>query len=472
MKPRELPLLLALFAAAAAPTNAQDSARALSKVTEHAPVLFPPLAHQARIAGLVHLQITTDGHTVIDVATRDGHPILAQAAAANVRTWKFADHPPGAFEATFHFQILKDKISFLKKPGTVDIEVPRSQEIEGKLAYTLPTSWTAKLKGPNGNLEAPLFLWTYGPELQGFARGPARQERALRNTHQDGSMMGFDAVLDDSDGQRLKFSLLGKKTEGQIKGVFLDDWGNPGMWTAVRSVPPAPDTCPAPPGAEEKIMALPEVTQHRQPDYPPLPFEAQIQGQVRLRVTTSTYCVAKVVRESGDPLLAEAAEANLRTWALDDHDAGTFEVTFNYRILEPHVAFLEQPGVVDVFGLLPVINGSTATLPAQTWAAHLTSARGDIQATFHFPYGCCSDAEVIAANGKREATHQSHDDGYGRMFGFDARLKTADGAPIKVSLIGKVMSRNRMKGVFLDYSGTAGAWTAELQHPPSRRSAR
>ena len=285
-------------------------------------------------------------------------------------------------------------------------------------------------------------------------------------------MIGFDAALEDPDGQRLKFSLIGKKTGDKIKGVFLDDWGNPGTWTAVPSTPPAPDTCSAPPGAEENVMAVPLVTQNRQPDYPWLPFEAQIQGQVRLRVTTSTYCIAKIARESGDPLLAEAAEANLRTWALDEHNAGSFEVTFNYRILEPHATFFDQPGVVDVFALLPAIDIYNATISAQTWTAHahLTSARRDIETTFHFSYGCCSDGNVISANGKREAMRQSHEDG--SMFGFDTTLKTADGRPIEVSLIGKMMSRNRMKGVFLDYSGAPGTWTAVLDHPPSRPSSR
>ena len=472
MRLRELPLLLALFAAAAAPANAQDAVRALPEVIEHGPVLYPPLARNARIRGLVHLRITTDGHSVINVAAKDGHPLLVQAATANVRTWKFVDHDPGTFDVTFHFQILSDtnRISFLKEPGTVDIEVTQSNEIEGKLSYTVPTSWTAKLKGPNGSLEAPLSLWTYGPWLQGYALGRFAQERALRNTHQDGNMIGFDAALEDPDGQRLKFSLIGKKTGDKIKGVFLDDWGNPGTWTAVPAAPPPPDTCSAPPGAEENVMAVPEVTQHRQPGYPWLPFEAQIQGQVRLRVTTSTYCIAKVVKESGDPLLAEAAEANLRTWTFDEHDAGSFEVTFNYRILEPHVSFLEQPGVVDVFELLPAVNADPAYPPAERWTAHFISARGDIQATFNFPDGCCSYGNVIAADGKTEAMRQGHEDG--SMFGFDATLKTADGRPMKVSLLGKWMSNRIMKGVFLDYSGAAGTWNAELEHPPSRPSSR
>ena len=56
---------------------------------------------------------------MIDVATKDGHPLLAQAATANVRTWKFVDHDPGTFDVTFHFQFLRDtdKISFLKEPA-------------------------------------------------------------------------------------------------------------------------------------------------------------------------------------------------------------------------------------------------------------------------------------------------------------------------------------------------------------------
>jgi TonB family protein len=51
---------------------------------------YPPLAKQARISGVVHLQviIATDG-TVKDIALISGHPLLAQAAMDAVKQWQY-----------------------------------------------------------------------------------------------------------------------------------------------------------------------------------------------------------------------------------------------------------------------------------------------------------------------------------------------------------------------------------------------
>jgi outer membrane biosynthesis protein TonB len=465
MKLCEFLLWLITFATLAASVNAQQAAGTLPEVTDHATPVYPPLARQARIQGRVHLQITTDGHAVIDVASKDGHPLLAGQAEANVRTWKFVDHVPGTFEVTFKFGILKDKSAFLEKPGIVDIAVVSPQDNEGKLDYTLPTSWIAQLKGVKGNIEAPLSLWTYGHWLRGFALSPTNRQRPIRNTHQDGDMIGFDATLDDSYGQRLKFSLIGRKSGDKIKGIFLDYWGAAGTWTAMRATQSTPDTCAGPSAsAEQNVIAVPEITEHRQPNYPWLPFEARIQGQVRLRASADNYCVAKVTIQSGDPLLAEAAEANVRTWWFAYHSPGTFEVTFIYRLLEPGVTFLEEPGIVEISEVAPVVNTSSSYIgEPEVWKAQFASARANMQATFSFPYGGSLEDGVVDTRGKKNAIRQSHQDG--DMLGFDATLTTDNGQPIRVSLIGK-RTGNQMKGVFLDFSGMPGTWTAHLS-PPS-----
>ena len=461
MKFRELLLLLITFVASAASVNAQEAAGTLPEVTNHATPVYPALARQAQIQGRVHLEITTDGHTVINVATKDGHPLLAGQAETNVRTWKFVNHVPGTFEVTFKFEMLKDKSRFLEKPGIVDVAAVSPQDNVGKLDYTLPTSWIAQMKGAKGSMEAPLSLWSYGPWLRGLALSPANQQRPIRNTHQDGDMMGFDATLDDSYGQRLKFSLIGRKSGDKIKGIFLDYWGAAGTWTAMRVTQSPPDTCAGPSSsAEQNIIAVPEITRHRQPDYPWLPFEVRIQGQVLLRASADSYCVARITIESGNPLLAEAAEANVRTWWFAYHSPGTFEVAFSYRLLEPAVKFLEEPGIVELSSVAPVVNTSRSYVgKPEVWKAQFATARANIQATFSFPYGSSLEDGIVDTGGKKNAIRQSHQDG--DMLGFEATLTTGNDQPIRVSLIGK-RTGSRMKGVFLDYSGMPGTWTAHL----------
>lgn len=61
---------------------------------------YPPSAKQNHIGGVVIIRATTDGKKVTDLKTT-GSPVLAQAAEANVRTWKFADNAPRSFTVTY-----------------------------------------------------------------------------------------------------------------------------------------------------------------------------------------------------------------------------------------------------------------------------------------------------------------------------------------------------------------------------------
>ena len=470
MRFRNFLLLLALLLPLSMTMNAQESARLLPKVIDHAPVVFPTIALAAHIAGPVHLKITTDGHAVSSVEVVDGPALLARVAADNLKTWKFVDHTPGTFEVTFDFRVLENKTTFLAEPGVVDIAVvppDHDGNASKRLDYTLPATWDLDLKTAADDLKAPLTLWTYGPWLRGYTLGSRNQERDLGNPRVDGDMLGFEVSLDDSFGQRLWFSLLGKKSGNKIQGVFVDAWGKSGSWTAVPSKA-APPNCAAPSAAaEENSIPVPDITQHRQPRYPGLPWEAQIQGQVRMRVTTDSYCVAKITMESSEPLLAQAAEANVRTWWFAYHKPGTFNLTFNYRFLKPVVSFLEKPGVVEI-STVPVsfLEGPESGLwneggfSPEIWKAQLTSSRGQLGVTFRFKYGCCEEGHTTDAKGRSEKITQgfrSDDD-----VGFSTAITMANGRRTRVSLIGILRNDDRIQGVFLDESGTPGTWSAQL----------
>jgi hypothetical protein len=55
------------------------------------------------------------------------------------------------------------------------------------------------------------------------------------------------------------------------------------------------------------------------------------------------------------------------------------------------------------------------------------------------------------------------------MIGFDATINGPDGKPLKVSVLGK-KTRNKITGVFLDYSGMPGTWTAVRQPSNTKHS--
>lgn len=67
---------------------------------------YPALARIENLQGAVRLRVTTDGKQVSDVQVEAGAPLLAKAAIANIRTWKFQEHPPLIFETTFKYTLV------------------------------------------------------------------------------------------------------------------------------------------------------------------------------------------------------------------------------------------------------------------------------------------------------------------------------------------------------------------------------
>lgn len=207
---------LALLLPPLATLHAQERSNILPRVIDHAPVVYPAIAQTAHVQGAVRLKITTDGHVVSGVDVVDGPALLETAAKENVKTWKFVDHTPGTFEVTFDFKLAgnEKETTFLAEPGVVDVvTLPDSGgNPSNHLDYTAPVTWDLELKTAADDIKAPLTLWTYGAWLRGYTLGYPDHERGLGNPHVDKDLLGFDAQLDDSFGQRLWFSLVGKKS--------------------------------------------------------------------------------------------------------------------------------------------------------------------------------------------------------------------------------------------------------------------
>ena len=93
--------------------------------------------------------------------------------------------------------------------------------------------------------------------------------------------------------------------------------------------------CVAPSFAQvaQPLQKLPVVKSGEMPFYPPLSNVARIQGEVHLRVTTDGSAVASVVAESGQPMLAKAAQDNVRTWKFEPHEPTSFLTVFGYHLL-------------------------------------------------------------------------------------------------------------------------------------------
>jgi TonB family protein len=68
---------------------------------------YPPLARQARIAGVVKLTFVLAGTAgePTNVEVTSGHPMLKDAAIENVKTWKFGNsYACGTYQTTFRYR--------------------------------------------------------------------------------------------------------------------------------------------------------------------------------------------------------------------------------------------------------------------------------------------------------------------------------------------------------------------------------
>jgi hypothetical protein len=287
-------------------------------------------------------------------------------------------------------------------------------------------------------------------------------------------MLGFDATLEDKYGQRLKFSMIGKMSGDKIKGVALNYRGASGTWTAERAAKAsAKPSSEQPENAGETKIAESDVAYHESPRYSYFANEAGIEGTVQLRVTTNGHSATQFEVESGNPFLVRGAIENLRSWRFAGNAPRAFEVTFTYHLRTAQVEFLKSPGVVTVEGTLPLVNGGGGyfTTPPEIWQLEFVSSRGRSHAklslvkTYDMPDGYVINEAPGWAGKKREAIRQGHQDG--DILGFDATLNGPDGKPLKVSVLGK-KSRNKVVGIFLDYSGKSGTWTAVRQPSPAK----
>ena len=84
---------------------AQKDSSGVPTVAAAAVPLYPPLARSARLQGVVHVKVNTNGEQVIAAQALDGNRLLAVAAEENARTWKFAKHLPTSFTLTYRYKI-------------------------------------------------------------------------------------------------------------------------------------------------------------------------------------------------------------------------------------------------------------------------------------------------------------------------------------------------------------------------------
>ncbi len=103
-----------------------------------ASVPFYPRIHQlAHIEGVVRLRISTNGSRASSIEIESGPPMLAQAAKENIKTWRFDQHTPTTFEATFRYTLLPSRCDSKcncdsAEKASVHLQLPSDVEVSAK----------------------------------------------------------------------------------------------------------------------------------------------------------------------------------------------------------------------------------------------------------------------------------------------------------------------------------------------------
>jgi hypothetical protein len=120
--------LSVLLSACVATAVGQQSKGVLPMVAGGAIPLYPPLARAAKVQGVVHLKVVTDGTRVVTAKAEDGNRLLAAASEENARTWQFSKHVPTSFTVTYRYRIdanadPNNPTVILRFPTDVDVSI-------------------------------------------------------------------------------------------------------------------------------------------------------------------------------------------------------------------------------------------------------------------------------------------------------------------------------------------------------------
>jgi TonB family protein len=285
-------------------SGTQSADSELTVVKSVAPV-YPPLAKQARIQGVVALRVTVgqDG-TAAAVEVISGHPLLVRSAQDAVRQYGFAPSMRG-------------------KTGIVRINftLMDAQPAPASITATAPGKGEAPPKRitVGGNVQQSMLVSQVAPVYPPLAKaariqGSVRLQVLLSREGEvsevsvvSGHPLLVQAAVEAVKQWKYRTTLLnGQPVEvmTQVDVNFtLDDKGAAGT------------------AGEEKRLEVggsvqqPIVEYQVAPDYPPLAKAARIQGTVRLQIVIGKDGTVKEVQaESGHPLLVQAAVDAVRQW--------------------------------------------------------------------------------------------------------------------------------------------------------------
>jgi hypothetical protein len=104
----------------------QEPTPALPMVSAAPVPFYPPVARATNTQGVVHVNIRTDGHKVIEAHAEEKPGLLSTAAEENAKKWEFSLHTPVSFAIIYRYK-LADECN--PNNPTVTIHLPTEVEV-------------------------------------------------------------------------------------------------------------------------------------------------------------------------------------------------------------------------------------------------------------------------------------------------------------------------------------------------------
>jgi hypothetical protein len=218
------------------------------------------------------------------------------------------------------------------------------------------------------------------------------------------------------------------------------------------------------PSRAQEVGPVPALIGFRMPQYPPLPRQARIAGDVKVKVRTNGTRVTDAVAEDGHPLLARAAEENVRSWRFADNEPRSFIVTYRFKIGNGPDVELVSPTEIVISAPTPEAYAVFGLVQMGDWKAELNSSGGG---TFEQNMTLTSQrytlyhqresvrGSVINHRGEKAEIRSGELDGYQIEF-------TVLFGDLKIMYMG-TLDGDEISGTFMESSGETGKWSAKRQ---------
>jgi len=280
--------------------------------------------------GIIWLHVTADGGAPQAISVRSGRAELAEAAIANVRTWRFAERTPTEIDVTFRYtEIPSSSTCNSDRNATVKLDLPSFVEVQSRGRRDVITSCHPTI-APIGETP-PIVRSIVGRVIcSSCGESPNVRDAEVVLARESGSREA--STVTDSQG-RFGIGLVApgsywlsvstpdhRQAQGKVNVVPTSERVDP----IIVDLPEPNDWIPDP-GATVQAADL--------PSYPTDARSAGIAGESSVLALTDGARVISVRGLTGPASLIAAAMENVRTWHVSGNPSKTLVVRFRFTLL-------------------------------------------------------------------------------------------------------------------------------------------